>query len=318
MPSPADDPEHRLEALLAAASLQLQRVFLTVIRHIESTYDLENVIRLIETGQWTQALDELVTEVRAVGHASNLHFVNAGGSAANWLADAGVFRVGFDQTNLRAIREMQNNTLSLVTRFTQAQRDATHLALTQGVQQGVNPREMARAFRQSIGLNGPQQAALGNYRRLLEQGSREALNRELRDRRFDATVDRAIRNRTPLTRDQIDRMAERYRERLLIHRSEAIARTEALRSVNGGAESLFQQAVDMGKIRADQLDRKWVSARDSRVRDTHRQLNGQVRKFGQSWTTKHGAIRYPGDPNAHASEVVHCRCTLTTRLTSLT
>jgi hypothetical protein len=140
------------------------------------------------------------------------------------------------------------------------------------------------------------------------------LTRELRDRRFDRSVRRSIRTQEPLTPAQIDRMVERYAQRYVKHRAEVIGRTEALRSVHQGVNEGYEQAIESGKLDRANLERTWDSSRDSRVRRTHRFLNGQKRPWGGTWATENGVIRYPGDPEAAAEETIQCRCLLTTRI----
>ena len=158
--------------------------------------------------------------------------------------------VDFDAINDRAVRLMRENKLRLVREFLDSQRAATQHALVEGVTEGLNPIAQARAFRDSIGLTSRQEAAVGNYRRLLQTGDRDALVRALRDRRYDPTVRRAIASDRPLTTSQIDRMVARYRERYIKYRSEVIARTESLKIVHQGNDEMYHQAVESGKLDA--------------------------------------------------------------------
>ena len=79
---------------------------------------------------------------------------------------------------------------------------------------------------------------------------------------------------------------------------------------------LFQQAIDDGDVQAQELVRTWRSASDARVRHSHQAMNGQMREFGAAFKTGNGySIMYPGDINAPASETIHCRCVVVTRMT---
>jgi len=209
---------------------------------------------------------------------------------------------------------MQQERLRLIRNFTADQREATRSALTDGIRRGLNPRDQARMFRDSIGLTGRQQAAVNNYRRLLEEGNSEALQRQLRDRRFDPTVRRAIRTGEPLTTAQIDRMVSRYSDRMRSYRATVIARTEALRAVHQGTEELYRQAIDEGHLNSDQLMRTWHDADDRRVRASHNRLDGLERRIGDTFPGDEGPLRFPGDPEAPAAETVQCRCVLSTRI----
>lgn len=62
---------------------------------------------------------------------------------------------------------------------------------------------------------------------------------------------------------------------------------------------------------------EWVTARDARVRDSHRKMDGVTVDTGKTFTvpvykgkTQTGTeeMTGPGDPNASASNVINCRC----------
>lgn len=316
MALPAEDTERRLLRLIEKAEPRLRRALLNAVMATRRGLDLDELAALIEAGRYDEALQSaarsgavsLADEYAAV-------YVASGKDTAAFLEDVLEVVVRFDGVNTRAVEYLQAERLRMVREFTADQRAATRAALVDGMERGVNPVEMARAFRDSIGLTERQQAAVANYRRLLERGSLEALDRRLRDARFDATVRRAIREDKPLTRVQVDRMVSRYSERYVKYRSEVIGRTEALRAVHSASDESYRQAVDDGLLRREQLMRKWVTAKDERVRKSHSRLNGEVRSLDEGWAADEGTLRYPGDPDAPASETVQCRCALSTRLT---
>lgn len=313
----AIDPAKRIERLLEKAEPRLARAFSAAVARVKNELDLDLLEALIAAGDFEGALRYTQGVAEDLGHASNLVFFSAGQDTARFLSGLDVGHIVFDQINVRAVAALQQNTLRLITQFTEEQRAATRLALLDGIARGVGPAEQARNFRDSIGLTERQEAAVVNYRRLLEGSAseqREALTRELRDRRFDRTVRRSIKTDKALTPEQIDKMVSRYAERYVKHRSVVIARTEALRSVHQGVEEAYEQAIDAGVLSADDLIRTWDSSRDSRVRRTHKLLHGQRRKWKETWATENGVIRYPGDPEAAAEEVIQCRCLLTTRI----
>ena len=335
-----DDPADRLRALIDTFEPQIQRAFLDAIADARASISLDELANLIEQGRLDDAFavlnsipnlmstivvstivssgvdtaDFINSEIRArEGTDSPINQPDAAQTAEGRLITV---TVRFDQTNDRAVAIMRNTTLRLIREFTQEQRNATQLALVEGIARGANPREQARIFRDSIGLTTRQQQAVSNYRRLLENNSTEALRRELRDRRFDSTVSRAIRTSEPLSDEQIGRMVGRYQERYLRFRSEVIARTEALRAVHQGTEEMYQQAFDNGALNPQDVFRTWVTARDARVRDSHNGMNGQERPPGEAFVSDDGnLLRYPGDESAPASETIQCRCVLTTRFT---
>ena len=214
----------------------------------------------------------------------------AGRSTAGALQDILDVTISFDQVNDRAVYHMQQERLRYIRGFTAEQRKATRRALVDGLERGLNPLDQARNFRSSVGLTDRQQSAVINFRRMLEEGDSEALTRRLRDKRFDSTISRSIREKKPLTKAQIDKMTARYSERYVKYRSEVIGRTEALRAVHSANDEMYRQAVDLGEVSVEQLERTWVTAHDSRVRDSHSALGGVKRRLDESWEASGGSL----------------------------
>lgn len=77
-----------------------------------------------------------------------------------------------------------------------------------------------------------------------------------------------------------------------------IARTEINSSQNQGA---FQTYNDYG-IQYHQ----WWTGQDARVRDSHKQLHGQIVQVGKPFEN---GLMYPGDRTGRIKEWIHCRCT---------
>jgi uncharacterized protein with gpF-like domain len=59
-----------------------------------------------------------------------------------------------------------------------------------------------------------------------------------------------------------------------------------------------------------QLDKVWISTKDSRTRDTHRAMNGKRVGSKEKFNVNGRLMEYPGDPNGGAKEVCNCRCTV--------
>lgn len=316
----AEDPAERLNRLVDQQERRIATIFRTAISDLRDEIDIGELADLLEQGRVSEALDRLRYAADQLGAASNVAFVTSGQSTADFLQNAGVARIVFDQVNLNAVAAMQQTRLELIREFTAEQLKATHLALVSGVEAGTNPRAAARNFRDSIGLTTRQWGHVASYRAVLERvgvddaAAQNALSRALRDGRGDRTVLAAARAGRPIPAAKIDQMVTRYTERYVKYRSEVIGRTEAMRAVNQGNEEAYRQAIADGTLRADQLRREWRTRLDGRERRTHRLLNGEVRGWGETWVTENGELRYPGDPNAPGAETIQCRCALLTRI----
>lgn len=101
----------------------------------------------------------------------------------------------------------------------------------------------------------------------------------------------------------IDRL---YLDRIIPNRSYVIASTEIATGVNGTAQVIMQSS----KL---EVDKMWVTARDSVVRDTHQMMEGV--KVGPSEffrvPSKSGydLMQYPAAITASAENRINCRCT---------
>lgn len=321
---PTYDTRALLENLIDRADAKIRERFGEIILRMKREHSLEVLAAMVTEGRIEDALSLLGSVAERLATVTQAVWIGAGSEVAEAMSDALGVEVAFDVTNYGALQQMSANRIELVREFTAQQRAATREALLEAMRGGVNPREAARAFRDSIGLTQQQVQWVNNYRRLLEQNSAEALTRELRDARFDSTVRSAIATERPLTRTQINRMVERYQERALKYRSEVIARTEALRNVHQGSDEAIRQAIESGRVNADGVSRTWQTAKDERVRSfergdetSHASMHGQQQPAGSPFVSGAGNfLMHPGDPDAPPYETIQCRCVVATRVTA--
>lgn len=220
--------------------------------------------------------------------------------------------ISFDPSHPRAAELVRNQRAEFVRNFSQQQRDATSQAISRSLLEGGHSNATARAFRDSIGLTPDQERWVANYRSSLVNRSRNALARELRDKRFDGRVQAALDNNRPLTDKQIDTMVDRYRKNALQMRAETIANTEAGQATAEARDESLAQMIEQTGLPASVIEEMWNSTRDDRTRDSHRTMNGQKQPLGQPFISGAGnRIRYPCDPLAPASERIRCRCSKT-------
>lgn len=311
------DPEERLAGLLDEFEPRVKQQFLGMVNAIQSRLDLGVLERLLQNGQIEEAIGLVRSEFVRFATATTVVFTGAGEDTAEFLRGLRL-SVSFDAANTRAVAAIQRRQARLVTALTQQARASVVSALLDGTGRGLNPRAQARLFRASIGLTDGQERWVQNYRRQLAAGDLGALDRQRRDRRFDRTVRRAAQSGRPLSPTEIERMVTRYRQRLVIYRSETIARTEALRGVHEGTNEMYQQAFEDGSLDPESVSQIWNTSGDARVRDSHTTMQGQQIPVGESFVSGMGnRLEYPGDPNAPAHEVIQCRCVVSRRLESL-
>jgi len=306
-----------IDRIVGRQAKKIAKAFVLAVKEIRDTATLAKVEKLLMAGKFEEALEFLVTLARTMSTAGAAAITDAAVSAQNWL-NTGAYldvAVSFSAVNSRAVRAFELNDLRLIREFGQEQLAATRQAIARGIQEGINPRDMARDFRQSIGLTKRQEAAVDNYRRMLTTLDKEALTRRLATATDLKTLRNAIDKNQPLTATQIDKMVARYNDRYIAYRAEVIGRTEALRSAHQGTELMFQQLVDDGNVGKEELFRSWVTGADERVRDSHATMNGQIRGLSETFLSGKGnSLMYPGDPSAPGDETIQCRCSLTMRL----
>ena len=91
-------------------------------------------------------------------------------------------------------------------------------------------------------------------------------------------------------------------------RAERIAMTEATRAFNAGTLAAAQAMTGPDRP----LVKQWITRNDARVRDAHRDTNGQLQLLDDPFDVDGTPMQYPGDPTAPAALTVNCRCIMRT------
>jgi len=81
------------------------------------------------------------------------------------------------------------------------------------------------------------------------------------------------------------------------------ARTSMTGAQNAGRVERMKEAEEMGI----KVQKMWMSTLDSRTRDSHREMDGEVTDTDGKFSN---GLEYPGDPRGAGREVYNCRCTL--------
>ena len=324
-----------IAALIEAWAPQIAKAFLEAVALIRDRAQVGQIATMLERGDFEGALRAVGLDpavFRSLDTAVAQAF-EAGGNATTTKIPASRTAVGhrldilFNARNPEAEGWLRDHSASLVAEIVEDQRTMIRATLTAGMEKGRSPRDVAldlvgrinRTTRRreggAIGLTASQEEWVRNYEAELAAGDPKALTRTLRDRRFDRTVAKAIREGQPIPAETLAKMVAAYRNRALRYRGEAIGRTEAMAALHKAQDESFRQAIAAGQVEARVVRRVWRSAGDARVRDSHRHLNGTSVGFNQSFLTARGArLKFPGDPAAPASEIVNCRCHLEIRI----
>lgn len=218
-----------------------------------------------------------------------------------------------DLYNPYTIAQIRDYKLGLIKNLSSTTKEAMRQSLTSDLMEGRNPLITARDFKNMIGLTPNQEKAVRNYRKYLETLDPQALQRALRDKRYDRTIINAIASREGIPADKIDTMVNRYRERYIKYRSQVIARTESLRAISIGNEMSVQQLIANGDLDYMGVKKYWHYTHDNRVRHSHTQipgLNSKGRYLDESFVTPGGPLRFPRDPRGSGDNTIQCRCTV--------
>lgn len=307
--------QKRLQRLLASYERKIREGFRTNVEKARRAVRIDELAALIESGNIEEALAVALIIPQEINALALAAFIAAAEQANKEILAAIGVDIKFDDIQENAIRIMQNRALQISSQFSAKQEAAIREVLLDGIRRGINPRQQAIALRNSIGLTAKQIKAVNNFRSLLEEGSKEVLTRKLRDKRFDRTINRAIREDKRIAQARINKMVKRYRERYINYRAGVIAQTEALSAVHQGKEEMFNHAIAQGHLTPGSLEGTWITKQDALRRHHHATMQGQKQQHGQFFISGKGnLLLHPGDPSAPVEEIANCRCLKVTRI----
>jgi len=307
--APLDDP-----ILEAATRMEptVRDAFLAAVQRMKGSVNMDALAKAFASGDRDQvmavlALDKNFTDtLKGIGLESGVTSVRAalaatfaaGAQAAvDALPRAISVAMSFDMAAPEAVSFLENYTFGLIKDITESTKNGIQDIIRTAFEEGGSPAQQAREIRDLIGLTDKQAKAVENYRTALQNGTQDALDRQLRDARFDGRVQRAIDSGTPLDADYIDKLVGRYADRYLDYRATAIARTETVRAANKGRRETWRQAGEKGLLRG--AKREWNASGDSRTCDECDDLDGEVRELDEEFAP---GIMEPPDPHPD------CRC----------
>lgn len=236
--------------------------------------------------------------------------------------------VGFNGRHPRAeawSRDRAGNLIEGIDGIVPDMKQGVRAFIEAGVEQGQGPAKVARDIvgrvsrltgkREGgiLGLNSQQVDWVIKARAELNDPAKMAnyLTRTRRDARFDKIVRAAMQAGKPVSQADAERIIGRYNDRLLQLRGETIARTESITAMRAGKHEAYQQLVESGKVRADQIIRTWRATNDNRTRLDHAEMGSKSIRGMGPWTMPDGSlVNYPGDQSmgASARETINCRC----------
>lgn len=164
-----------------------------------------------------------------------------------------------------------------------------------------------------VGLPVQMSEWVESARQQLLSGDRAAMRAYLTRKLRDTAYDRFVIPGSKLMIEQANTISRAYSARLLQSYAKQLAQTYAQHAYNAGRNHAIQQLLDNGTITLDQVQKKWRTMRDERVRHSHATMNNQRVGFTEPFVSGIGGLlMYPGDTSLGASDadIYNCRCSL--------
>jgi len=322
-----------LDPLLDQWGPEIESAFLAAVDTIKSDVEFNRLVDRVAAGDISGALDTLHIDAAVFSPFTQqlLAAFSAGGNAGalsmpKRYPDGQKLVIRFDASNPDAERWLREHSSNAVKELVDDQRIMVRNALSAGMELGANPRTVAldlvgrydkKAGKRTgglIGLTQSQEKIVRNAAAELAAGDeaslRSYLERKMRDKRYDRYVLAAIKSGQPIPADIRQKMISRYKDAALKLRGDTIGRTEAMAVLHRGRYQSYAQAILSGDVSAEEVQRRWQTAADLRVRHSHQLMNGQTIGFYDYYKTPSGGrLLYPGDPNGAPAEIINCRCT---------
>lgn len=324
-----------LDNLIALMVPEIRDIFLDVMQDIVDQSFIDEMIKAIEagdaealfraTGFTPVALQPILDAIERVYQDSGEITGNGFPKRLRTPIGSTVFR--FDMRNQAVENDLKTFSSQFVTRLTDEARTNVKSVLEQGMITGDNPRRTAldivgridpvtkQRTGGIIGLTTQQEAWVANGRKYLESLDPKYLKMELRDKRFDDTVKKAIETGQPLPSETVSKLMTAYKNKALKYRADTIAKTETIQSINRAEYRAHVQAVEEGTLSEEVITRHWDAVGDEKTRSSHMALEKKYKTKGvglnEPFVTNNGArMMFPGDSSlgAPASEIVACRC----------
>ena len=320
-----------LDALLKLLTAEMQSAFLFAIQGVIDDVILQQIVDAIVAGDADRAFQLLgfnPASLRPITAAiANIYEKSGDWTAEGYPRQPGYPTFRFDVKSPEAETWIKDRSGQLITQLTEDARVNVKSTLQDGIQAGRNPRNTAldiigRIDPQTgkreggvIGLTTGQESWVRSFRTNVEQLSPDYFTKQLRDKRFDPTVRKAIETGRPLSPTIINKLVTRYQANSLRFRGETIARTESMQALGAAEYESARQVLATGAVREKDIKREWDSAGDRKVRPAHKAMDGQQVGLNEPFRAPDGSyLLYPGDGSlgAPASDIINCRCRVKT------
>jgi len=248
------------------------------LTELEQAMLIANVEIALNTIPW----ETFISELASIGIIYKTIFDRAGNKSIDYLPDDIELKASFNTLNPKSLDYIKDHTGELIVEITEQTQLAVRAIINDAFIEGLHPYQSAREIKKIVGLTERQAKAVNNLRKSLI---------------IQKLSDKVIEQRT-----------KAYARRLLIYRSNNIARTETINAANRGQQALWEQTEEQGLINRATARRKWITTPDDRLCQWCKSLDGKIVGLGEEFGTPIiSGINYTAlTPTLHPS----CRCAL--------
>lgn len=178
----------------------------------------------------------------------------------------------------------------------------------------VNP-ETGKRENGLITLDKLEEKIIIDFENFLNIPSEEYFKFELRNRKFDRSMRRHIRENTNPSSERIKKLVNEFEAKLIKQKADNFAQSLMLAALNRSNFISIKEATFRNNRNPLAITRVWESCGDDKVRESHRALDGQkVAGFEDCFISPITGAKmlYPGDQSHGApdAEIRGCRCSI--------
>lgn len=325
------------DELLQQYDPRVAAAFRAAIENIKSHAILKTIVERLERGDIAGAVSAVQFESEAfaelelaLSEAFNAGGVNMVQSLPAVVAPDGT-RVlwHFGVRNLEAERLLREQLVNLVTNITADQQQALRMGFEGGLAKGQNPTRTAldvvgrvnritgRREGGYIGLTSRQVEFIDRAKANLlagdVEGMRAYLDLKTRDKRFDRTVAKAIREGRPVDADMVRKIVMRLSDKNLLLRGETIGLEETRTALLTARDNAIRQQIGAGKITEQEVLKIWKHSGSEHPRMQHVEMAARYKAQGislqQPFVASDGTLlMYPHAPGVPARHRIGCKC----------
>lgn len=303
----------KLNEIAAYLQPQMRRALTKALAHVRDTADLDAIATALDEKDFYAAAREMMAGQPAAEASLRAAFSDALAIAGRQYITAANDALGnrlqfqFAVGTPESVAALDRLSLQFFPDIFKDSETVLRAVFADGLRLGDNPVTVARDARAFVGFTQYDYNLVSQFQNKLLGDPAAALDNQLRDARFDATLKRAARGDLALTTEQVDTMTQRYSDRLLAWRSETWSRTATLNSVREGQLVSWQDAGRAAGVDpATDMTKTWVTTLDGRERPSHHDMDGVTVGLNETWDVEDdGDVQTPGE-NAY-----NCRCTFT-------